>query len=224
MLTTQMRLPTLLAAFASSLVVLTALGTVVPARPARAARCTFELGFKALHDLIPSVVGDCLEDEHHNPDNGDGLQQTTNGLLVWRKADNWTAFTDGTTTWINGPTGLVSRPNAGPLFPWEAAVPTSTSGIDGQVTLSPTCPGPQRVGQVCERPYQATISVLDGQGRVVTQIQSGADGRFHLPLPPGSYTLHPESPSMLPRAADQVVTVSAGRFTQVTIQYDTGLR
>ena len=87
-------------------------------------RCAFTLGFKALHDLIPRTVGDCLEDEHHNPDNGDGLQQTSGGLLVWRKADNWTAFTDGSTTWLNGPQGLQSRPNAGPPFPWEGQAPT----------------------------------------------------------------------------------------------------
>ena len=90
--------------------------------------CRFKLGFETLHDLIPDVVGDCLDDEGHNPANGDGLQHTTawhgsGGLLVWRKADNWTAFTDGATTWINGPFGLASRPNAGPLFPWEAAAP-----------------------------------------------------------------------------------------------------
>ena len=42
---------------------------------------------------------------HHNPQNGDGLQETTawhgkGGLMVWRKADNFTAFTDGYRTWI----------------------------------------------------------------------------------------------------------------------------
>src|SRR4051794_26833082 len=55
--------------------------------------CEFALGFKALHDQIPDIVGDCVSDEAHNPDNGDAFQQTTGGLLVWRKADNWTAFT-----------------------------------------------------------------------------------------------------------------------------------
>src|SRR5712691_3063666 len=84
--------------------------------------CAFTLGFKALHDLIPDLVGDCLENEWHNPENGDGLQRTTGGLLVWRKADNWTAFTNGSLTWINGPTGMVTRPNAGPLFFFEASV------------------------------------------------------------------------------------------------------
>jgi hypothetical protein len=82
--------------------------------------CEFMFGFKTLHDLIPEVVGECQSDEFHNPANGDGQQRTTNGLLVWRKADNWTAFTDGTTTWINGPMGLQSRA-IDARFDWEAA-------------------------------------------------------------------------------------------------------
>jgi hypothetical protein len=85
---------------------------------ASAAPCEFVLGFKTLHDMIPQIVGDCRSDELHNPDNGDGLQLTTNGLLVWRKADNFTAFTDSLTTWVNGPYGLQSRPN-GDRFDWE---------------------------------------------------------------------------------------------------------
>ena len=82
--------------------------------------CTFILGFKLLHDMIPNFVGNCTSDEYHNATNGDGLQLTGGGLLVWRKCDNWTAFTNGSTTWINGPSGLVTRPNAGPLYPFEA--------------------------------------------------------------------------------------------------------
>jgi len=89
--------------------------TAVPAPQ----ECVFMLGFAALHEMIPDVVGDCVANETHNPENGDGLQQTKNGLLVWRKADNWTAFTDGNTTWINGPNGLQSRPND-QRFPREA--------------------------------------------------------------------------------------------------------
>lgn len=33
------------------------------------------------------------------------------GLFVWRKADNWTAFTDGYATWISGPYGVQKRLN-----------------------------------------------------------------------------------------------------------------
>jgi hypothetical protein len=110
------------------LVVSMLLAIASPTRPAHAASCQFVLGFKTLHDLIPDVVGDCLVDEHHNPTNGDGLQETTGpagghgtGLLVWRKADNWTAYTDGYHTWINGPFGLQERLNTD-RFSWEGTV------------------------------------------------------------------------------------------------------
>ena len=96
---------------------------------AQAADCQFILGFATLKALIDDAegadkVGECLEDQRFNPVNGDALQQTTGGLMVWRKADNWTAFTDGYRTWINGPNGLQARLNT-ETFDWEAS-PTST--------------------------------------------------------------------------------------------------
>jgi len=51
-----------------------------------------------------------------------------------------------------------------------------------------------------------------------------ADGRFRVPLAPGRYTLRPDSPNSLPRAGQQTATVTPDRFTQVSIQYDTGIR
>jgi uncharacterized protein YkwD len=83
-----------------------------------ASGCGFTLGFRALRDHIPGLVGGCLENEHHNPENGDGLQRTTGGLLVWRKADNFTAFTNGHRTWVAGPYGVQSRLNSERFF-WE---------------------------------------------------------------------------------------------------------
>ena len=88
-----------------------------------AADCKFVLGFATLKALIdeaegPDKVGKCLENEHFNPENGDALQRTTGGLLVWHKADNWTGFTDGYRTWINGPYGLQVRLNT-EQFDWE---------------------------------------------------------------------------------------------------------
>ncbi len=104
--------------FMLSLVVGLSLLVPVVSASAQTAVCEFHLGFATVHDMIPLQVGACVEDENHNPVNGDGLQHTTNGLMVWRKADNWTAFTDGYRTWINGPTGLQSRLNT-ERFPWE---------------------------------------------------------------------------------------------------------
>ena len=85
--------------------------------------CRFVLGFATLRELVsPTIIGECLEDERHNPTSGDAEQRTTGGLLVWRKADNWTGFTDGHLTWVNGPLGLQQRRNWERL-PWESDAP-----------------------------------------------------------------------------------------------------
>ncbi len=121
-------------AVAFSLSILLLLAGLTTASVARAQPgCTFILGFFTLHNLIPDQVGQCLADETHNPQNGDGLQQTTGGLLVWRKSDNWTAFTDGNQTWVNGPFGLQNRFNNQRFF-WEQnpqglqIIPTPVAG------------------------------------------------------------------------------------------------
>jgi hypothetical protein len=91
----------------------------------------FRLGFLAFANLpIPEasafagerhmrdLFGEPLENERYAA-NGNSEQRTCNGLLVWRKADNWTAFTDGHRTWVNGPHGVQDRLNT-ERFPWEA--------------------------------------------------------------------------------------------------------
>lgn len=114
------------------LALLTAIvGLVFSFQPLLAQDCTFQLGFKTLHDLIPDIVGDCLDNEQHNSATGVTQQSTTNGQLTWRKADNWTGFTDGQHTWINGPEGLQQRPNSERL-PWETPAPAP---VESHLTL-----------------------------------------------------------------------------------------
>jgi serine/threonine-protein kinase len=80
--------------------------------------CRFVRGFKALRDEIPEVVGACRENEQAQP-NGDVLQTTSRGTLIWRKADGATMFTDGRTRWVRGPYGLQKRAERD-RFAWEA--------------------------------------------------------------------------------------------------------
>ena len=99
-----------------------AVGVWVSVGPPIAAQApyVFQLGFASLRDAVGlQIVGDALENERAIPVTGNAEQRTSKGLLVWRKADNWTAFTDGHTTWINGPYGLVSRLNT-QRYPWES--------------------------------------------------------------------------------------------------------
>jgi hypothetical protein len=132
-----------------------------------AAACQFVLGFGTLDELLsPPLVGSCLEDEHHNPSNGDGLQQTSGGLLVWRKADNWTAFTDGAETWINGPFGLAYRLNE-QRFTWEpdaAAFPAPPAvGVHcGTERWAVKTLSDARAAAVDPTPRSATVDALRG--------------------------------------------------------------
>lgn len=78
----------------------------------------FMMGFGTMSSIMGSLAGQPVENEWHGA-NGDGLQRTTTGMMVWRKADNWTAFTNGYMTWVNGPYGMQMRLNSD-RFPWEA--------------------------------------------------------------------------------------------------------
>lgn len=105
----------------------------------------------------------------------------------------------------------------------------SESGVEGQVFISPTRPGPIRPGLGSSRaPYETTLAVMTvGEGREVTRLKTSSDGRFRVALPPGEYEIGPvaDKPGrFLPRASPQQVKVLPGQFVQVTIEFDSGMR
>lgn len=133
-----------------------------PVASVEAANCQFISGFRTLRFLIPSIVGDCLENQHVNPANGDWLQMTTGGLLVQREADHRMAFTDGNHTWVLGPNGLEER-LAQDRFPWEpdecAAGPRITTiswsfGPDGSRVARGTVANP------CNKPVGIIVDFI----------------------------------------------------------------
>lgn len=107
------------------------------------------------------------------------------------------------------------------------STPTPTdSGVEGQAVQGPMCPV-MRVGEECpDQPYQAVITVRSPEGKRVAQVQTDEQGYFRIPLAPGEYVLHPESPedSPLPYANDQTFIVNPGEFTTIIVAYDTGIR
>ena len=79
-------------------VAFTLVGTVGRAS-ANVAACEYVLGFEALQATAPDTIGACVDNEQHDPSDGITRQQTSNGVLLWDKATNWTGFTDGYRTW-----------------------------------------------------------------------------------------------------------------------------
>ena len=103
------------------------LGVSVPLPLAWAQTCELGAGFKTLRDLLPDIVGECLENEQLVAEGT--RQRTTGGLLVWRRADNWTAFTDGYRTWSIGLQGLQQQSNAAG-FGWRRSADDGGLGFD----------------------------------------------------------------------------------------------
>jgi len=139
-----------------------------------AAPCQFILGFRTLHDMDPVDVGDCVDNQLFAP-NGDAQQHTRRGLLAWRKVDNYTVFTNGYMTWINGPDGLVSRLNTD-RFPWERDIPIAqpvpVTAPTPVPTPDPNQPQPSIVIDITDRGYGPSGTIWAGGS--VTWINRGS--------------------------------------------------
>lgn len=112
--------------------------------------------------------------------------------------------------------------------PVPVPAPTGTSGVDGTVTIGPTCPVQQYpdTGACADKPYETTLvlasTIIGRNGGVL--IRSDALGKFSHDLEPGTYTIRAQSSDMLPRLEPIAFTVEANRRTKVTLQFDSGIR
>ncbi len=185
----------------------------------------FRLGFKALADQIPDVVGVPLDNEQPAA-NGDSLQRTSNGLMAWRKADNWTAFTDGATTWINGPEGVQNRPNSERLT-WEKELPAPTSTPQPTLppivisTEPPRCPSPMSQ-TVCDRLWEAELLDAQRAGRAIVFVTpvakpSPTPKTVYVPVPV-PVSSGPSSSSLIPNPVEPVLPVPSGGVLESQIE------
>ena len=114
-----------------------------------------------------------------------------------------------------------------PSTPTGEQPPAGMGLLAGQVTKGPTCPvespglpcPPQPVPQLA-----ITISSLDGRG--MPSVVTGADGRYLVVLPPGTYRVEvgPLTGIEFTKDLPATVTISAGEETRLDIHIDTGLR
>ena len=106
----------------------------------------------------------------------------------------------------------------------KPSTPAGNSGIEGRVFIGPICPVVQEGEECPDQPYQATLTVNSLNGGKIVQVQTDENGLFKIPLAPGEYILHPESPNALPFASEQAVRVEEGKYTQIIVNYDSGIR
>ena len=101
------------------------------------------------------------------------------------------------------------------------------SGIEGQSVITPTSPVLRaNMPRPDPAPFETTLVVVTaGEGREVARLKTGPDGRFRVSLPPGQYIVKPQTEGRRwPRGGEQEVTVTPGKFSQVTITFDSGIR
>lgn len=108
----------------------------------------------------------------------------------------------------------------------SGGLPATGSGVRGQALIGPSCPV-IRIDNPCpDQPYKASLTVLSINGQELTRFTTDTEGKFQIPLPPGDYILHPDLPAgrPLPSAEDIPFTVLPNEFTEIVINFDSGIR
>ena len=98
------------------------------------------------------------------------------------------------------------------------------SGVRLTATIRPTCPGPERPGQICTQPYQGLFIVTNNAGAEAARATTDQDGKATIDLPPGNYTITPKVEGRFPSGAPAAVTVLFGQYVEVSIELDSGIR
>ena len=108
------------------------------------------------------------------------------------------------------------------------------SGIAGTVVSAQGCPAPGEASEpspnasvpACEeRPVAAMVRIVDSaSGTVVAETVADENGHFRLELPPGDYEAHVLAEDGTEAGPGVPVAVPPGTMTEVTLQYDTGIR
>ena len=128
-----------------------------------------------------------------------------------------------------GPPGASDVPGAsdlpsdqpGPTFDPDAT-PEPAPSVDPDATDDPDAT-PVPAG--CYVPYVAKLVISDGlDDSTKARLTSGEDGTFRVDLPPGDYVVVPENGDPFPIAQPVDVTVVAGQYVPVEINYDSGSR
>jgi hypothetical protein len=99
-----------------------------------------------------------------------------------------------------------------------------TSGIRGHALAGPQCPVEVQGSPCPPVPYEGTVVATDVDGGAEYTVETDAEGRFELPLEPGTYDVSIVSDTSPPIAKPQSVTVESGSFAEITVSVDTGIR
>lgn len=116
------------------------------------------------------------------------------------------------------PTGAI----AAPLTTTPPASPPG-SGVQGQVTMWPSCPAESDNDPGCAlRPMAARVVASRRSGERVAIADARNDGWFQVEVSPGDYVVEAQAEGVMCAPVD--VTVTSNRYVQLKITCDTGVR
>lgn len=103
---------------------------------------------------------------------------------------------------------------------------TLPSGVSGRTIVDGGCPVISEATPCPDKPLSALLTIVNGEGAVVAETVSNSQGEFLLPVPPGNYELRPsaEGGGPLPYAPPRPVSVDPGRYKEITVRFDSGIR
>ena len=101
----------------------------------------------------------------------------------------------------------------------------SETGLEGVISVSPILGGPTRMGVSDSKPLASTAFVVKKGNRTVTSFSTDDQGRFHISLSPGHYTISTKDwKGVVGHYGPFEVDVAAGQVTKVQWNCDTGIR
>ena len=107
-----------------------------------------------------------------------------------------------------------------------AAQAGSMTGVSGTVRMSPSHPGPQRIGESAHAPMAgAAVQVRNADGKVVAHAVADESGHFTIAVQAGEYSVEVDIGSaILPRCGSVDVVVRDGELAQADLDCDSGMR
>lgn len=101
----------------------------------------------------------------------------------------------------------------------------ANTGLEGTITIAPFRPGPTRIDQPEAAPLANVAFVVQNESGTVAVFNTDGEGRFHLSLPPGHYTINRKDPtSRIGHFGPFEVDVVAGQMAKVEWRCDSGMR
>ena len=104
-----------------------------------------------------------------------------------------------------------------------ASTASTTSGVRGKVTLSPTRPVCIE-DQPCSRPAPGVFIAFRRDGHTVARVTTRADATYRVILAPGTYTVAAPQYRRGSGVTPHTVRVPKGRIARVDLEIDTGIQ